>query len=263
MFQGRQAAATANRVGVHALSLEQSASRRGIGSNWLKYAASRLWQQFDRTPPNPARWVVVDVESSGLNPKRDRLLSIAATSIVFDERRRPRISFTDSFEVIIQQPPEMVEMIEFEAIDKSNILIHGIGIGAQQRGLKPEVALANFLDYVGNSPLIAFHSWFDQILIDRAMRQVLGLGTHRHWIDLEHLAAVLHRENHQLPLDVWMKRYDIECEQRHQAAADVLATAQLFMKLWPMLQRKKATQWKDLKTIAKGLKTLPGRNLPR
>jgi DNA polymerase III subunit epsilon len=229
---------------------------------WAAYIKQRLVQTLDFSNPNPDRWVVVDVESSGLNPKRDRLISIAATAIHFDAQRRPRISLTDTFEVVIKQPPEIVDMIEFEAIDKSNILIHGIGIGAQQRGMKAEVALSEFLQYVGDSPLIAFHSWFDEILINKAMRKVLGRSTHKHWLDLEHLAAVLHRENHQLPLDVWMQRYAIECEQRHQAAADVLATAQLLMKLWPMLQKRKSTDWKGIKSIASGLKTLPGRNLP-
>lgn len=229
---------------------------------WGGYLRQRLVQSLDFSTPNPDRWVVLDVESSGLNPKKDRLISIAATAIEFDAMRRPRISLTDTFEVVIKQPPEIVDMIEFEAIDKSNILIHGIGIGAQQSGMKAEQALAEFLLYVGDSPLIAFHSWFDEILINKALRKVLGRSTSRHWLDLEHLAAVLHKENHQLPLDVWMQRYGIECEQRHQAAADVLATAQLLMKLWPMLQKRKATDWKELKTIANGLKTLPGRNMP-
>ena len=226
------------------------------------YIKHRLAQTLDFSSPNPDRWVVVDVESSGLNPKRDRLISIAATAIAFDTQRRPRISLTDTFEVVIKQPPEIVEMIEFEAIDKSNILIHGIGIGAQQDGVNAEVALGEFLRYVGDSPLIAFHSWFDEILISKALRKVLGRPIHKHWLDLEHLAAVLHKEDHQLPLDVWMQRYDIVCEQRHQAAADVLATAQLLMKLWPMLQKRRATDWKGIKSIANGLKTLPGRNLP-
>lgn len=229
---------------------------------WGGYIKQRLVQSLDFSTPNPDRWVVLDVESSGLNPKKDRLISIAASAIEFDATRRPRISLTDTFEVVIKQPPEIVDMIEFEAIDKNNILIHGIGIGAQQSGMQAEQALAEFLRYVGNSPLIAFQGWFDEILINKALRRVLGRSTHRHWLDLEHLAAVLHEENHQLPLDVWMQRYGIEYEQRHQAAADVLATAQLLMKLWPMLQKRKATNWKELKTIANGLKTLPGRNMP-
>lgn len=228
-----------------------------FAGRWPDYLKHRLVQVLDFRPPNPDRWVVVDVESSGLNPKRDRLISIAACAIVFDQQRRPRIDMGDTFEVVIRQPPEVIGMV-----DKSNILIHGIGLGAQQRGVQAAQALESFLAYVDDSPMIAFHSWFDEILINKAMRKVLGKSTHAHWLDLEHLAAVLHRENHQLPLDVWMQRYGIVCEERHQAAADVLATAQLLMKLWPLLQKRKAVHWKKLKEIAGGLKTLPGRNLP-
>lgn len=219
------------------------------------YVKRRLARFFDLNGPDDNRWVVVDVESSGLNPKSDRLISIAASAIHFDQNRKPMQSMGDTFEVIIKQPAEVINKI-----DKDNILIHGIGMGAQQKGVPANQALQAFLTYVGRSPMIAFHSWFDEILINKALRKVLGNVTHRHWLDLEHLAAVLHQENHQLPLDVWMQRYDIHCEARHQAAADVMATAQLLLKLWPMLEGRKATTWKQVKSIANGLKTLPGRN---
>ncbi|MFP5483318.1 MAG: hypothetical protein ACLGGW_08595, partial [Gammaproteobacteria bacterium] len=51
---------------------------------WASYIKNRLVQTLDFSNPNPDRWVVLDVESSGLNPKRDRLISIAATAIAFD-----------------------------------------------------------------------------------------------------------------------------------------------------------------------------------
>lgn len=200
------------------------------------------------------RWIIVDVESSGLNARKDRLISIAATAIVFDGRGHPRIALSDSFEVILKQPPHV-----FAALDKSNILIHGIGQGAQEKGVEARVALQAFLDYVGDSPLIAFHSWFDETLINRALKKVLGKRTHRRWVDLEHVAAVLHREDHRLALDVWLQRYSIVCDQRHQAASDVMATAELFMRLWPMIERRKAGTWPGIQKIASGLKTLPGR----
>ncbi|HEX4855898.1 MAG TPA: exonuclease domain-containing protein [Limnobacter sp.] len=241
--------------------------RRGQLLRGLKQRISHLFSApslagLSGPRPDPARWIVVDTESSGLDPRKDRLISIAAVAIGFDDHQRPRIELSDTFEVVIRQPPEIVDLMEFEAIDKSNILIHGIGIGAQQQGVEAVKALEGFLDYVGNSPLIAFHSWFDRTLIDKAARKSLGRATHRHWLDLEHLAAVLHSENHRLPLDVWLQRYGITCEQRHQAAADVLATAQLLLKLWPLVQKRKAARWERVRGIAGALRTLPGRNFP-
>ncbi|MDX1669672.1 MAG: 3'-5' exonuclease, partial [Limnobacter sp.] len=181
---------------------------------WQGYVKKRLGRVFDFSQPDDSRWVVLDVESSGLNPKSDRLISIATSAIRFTKDRKPYQSLTDTFEVIIKQPAKVIEKI-----DRDNILIHGIGLGDQQHGVPAPVALDAFLAYVGRSPMIAFHSWFDEILINKALRKVLGNVTHKHWLDLEHLAAVLHQENHQLPLDVWMQRYDIHCAARHQAAA--------------------------------------------
>ncbi|MFM7972712.1 MAG: hypothetical protein ACKPCJ_10670, partial [Betaproteobacteria bacterium] len=52
--------------------------------------------------PAPGRWLVVDVESSGLDPSRDRLLAIAAVAVHFDEDfRHPRIELGDAFEVLL------------------------------------------------------------------------------------------------------------------------------------------------------------------
>ena len=35
--------------------------------------------------------------------------------------------------------------------------------------------------------------------------------------------------------DDWLTHFGIHCAQRHQAAADTLATAELLLKLWPAL----------------------------
>ena len=57
------------------------------------------------------RWVVLDVESSGLDPKRDRLLAIAAIAL-HTEGQRARIVLGDSFEVVLRQ--------DIAVADKSN-----------------------------------------------------------------------------------------------------------------------------------------------
>jgi DNA polymerase-3 subunit epsilon len=40
-------------------------------------------------------------------------------------------------------------------------------------------------------------------------------------------------------LDDWLTHFGIPCAQRHQAAADVLATAELLLRLWPELRRQR------------------------
>ncbi|MFS8087178.1 MAG: 3'-5' exonuclease [Acidobacteriota bacterium] len=188
--------------------------------------------------PAPAiddrRWVVLDVESSGLDPKSDRLLAIAAIAVRTDGVRA-RIALGDSFEVVLRH--------DVTAADKNNILLHGIGVGAQRQGVEPGVALAEFRHYIGSSPLLAFHAAFDRMLILRACDAAHVQRPPNPWLDLEPLAAVLHPAVKVHSFDEWMAYLRITCAVRHQAAADTLATAELLLKLWPAAVRESGNRF--------------------
>ncbi len=215
----------------------------------------RLFPPRQHFSIDPQRWVVLDVEASGLDPGRDRLLSLAALGLhVVPSSRAPVIPISDSFEVVLRQPAEA----PVPAV-RANILIHGIGLGAQASGLAPEQALSALARYVARSPLIAFHSSFDKTLIDRHMRSTLGYQLANPWIDLEHVAAVLCKQARRLSLDDWMKRLDVRCDARHQAAADTLATTELLLKLWPLLKSRGLANWEGISRVAGEVDLLPGR----
>jgi DNA polymerase-3 subunit epsilon len=174
----------------------------------------------------PQRWVMLDVESSGLDAKRDRLIAIAAIGVKL-HAGRPHIDFGDSFEVVLQQP-------ELNP-DKQNILLHGIGVGAQRAGTAPAAALQAFRQWLGTAPLIAFHAAFDQTLIQRAMRSALRSRLANRWVDLQPVASALLPELKASSLDPYLDHFGIHCLHRHQAAADALASAELLLKLWPAI----------------------------
>ena len=52
---------------------------------------------------NASRWVVVDVETSGLDMRRDRLRAIAAIALHVDAQAAPRSALGDSFEAVLRQ----------------------------------------------------------------------------------------------------------------------------------------------------------------
>jgi len=196
-----------------------------------------------------ARWVVVDVESSGLDPANDRLLAIAAIALRRDGGT-PRIDLGDSFEVLLRH--------EGAAVDKANILVHGIGVGAQRQGVEPAQALAAFEQWLGGAPLIGFHVAFDEALIQRAMRAALGRRLANKWLDLADLAPVVRPDVPGRSLDEWMLALGVSCAVRHQAAADTLATAELLLKLWPsVLAQRKGDDWRALARLAAQRRWLP------
>jgi DNA polymerase-3 subunit epsilon len=195
------------------------------------------------------RWVVLDVETSGLDAARDRLLAIAALAVVVDDGV-PRIAFGDSFEVVLRQ--------DAAPVDKGNILLHGIGVGAQRQGVAPREALEAFERWVGSSALIAFHSAFDETMIRRAMDAVLGRRLRNPWLDLAALAPAVMPGVPGRSLDDWMAHCGIRCAVRHQAAADTHATAELLLRLWPAVRAQRGgTDFAALQRIAAGARWLP------
>ncbi len=188
-------------------------------------------------PINASRYVVVDVESSGLDTARDHLIAIGAVAVTHG-----RIQLNDSHEIVLQQT---------QASDKDNILIHGIGGTVQREGTPPAEALLNFLEFLGKDPLIAFHVAFDQAMIKRALKTFLGLTFEHAWVDLAYVAPALHPRiaRSTRALDDWMGLYQISNYARHNALADALATAELYLVMRPLLAAHGAESFRDVKTL--------------
>lgn len=161
------------------------------------------------------RYVIVDVESSGLNMAKDRLISIGAVALVGG-----RIDFSDAFQVILRQD---------QVSSHENILIHGIGGSTQSEGVEQAEALLSFLDYIGKDPLVAYHAFFDQAMIDKAMQEYLGSKLGQPWIDLAWVLPDFfpHRNDNRVSLDSWLEVFAIENISRHNAVFDAYATAKL------------------------------------
>jgi DNA polymerase-3 subunit epsilon len=192
---------------------------------------------------NESRWVMLDVETSGLDPHHDRLLAIAAIALRVDwERKRLSVDLGDSFEVVLRQ--------EQVTAAKDNILLHGIGVQRQREGMAPEAALEAFAGFIWQSPLLAFHAAFDQAMIARHMKHYLGRTLSNPWVDIEQLCAVTHEKVRARSLDEWMRHFGIECAARHQAAADTLAECELMLRVWPRVAAQCA-DWRGVERLAR------------
>lgn len=190
----------------------------GLGPLLTESQRQRLdaWRGLPQLPLKLAgsRCVVVDVETSGLNLSKDRLISIGAVAVL-----NGKIDLGDSFYVVLQQQT---------ASDRQNILVHGIGGGAQTAGVPAADALLSFLEYLRRDPLIAFHVEFDKTMIRRAIAGHLGFSFEHPWLDLAYLMPALNPGVRCRSLDDWAARFDIANESRHNALADAQVTAQLF-----------------------------------
>lgn len=176
--------------------------------------------RWTRLPPGDlvahgaARYVVVDVETSGLDLRRDRVISIGAVAL-----NARLIDFSDCFEIVLRQA---------QASADANVLIHGIGGERQRGGADPAEGLLEFLEYLGGATPVAFRADFDQTMLEREARETLGIELRRPFVDLAWLLPALFRGRECRSLDEWLGAFGIAMLERHQALADALATAQLF-----------------------------------
>ena len=173
-----------------------------------------------RARDEASRWVVVDTETTGLDPSRDALLAIGGVAV-----DASGIRLGDSFELVVRHT---------DATDAHNIAIHGIGRDTLGAGVPLPDALAAFSAWVDGAPLCAFHADFDRRVLDRAASRagVARIGTR--WLDLAPLAQALRPDvprNGTGTLDEWLDAYGLDCACRHNAACDAWASAELLLVL--------------------------------
>ena len=193
-------------------------------------------------PLRSQRWVVVDLETSGLNLHRDQVLSIGA--VVIEDGA---VDFSQMFERTLQRAETKLS---------PSVLIHGLAPSAIAAGSDPVEALLDFMAFVGDSPLLAFHAPFDQHMLCRALKDSLGYRLAHPFLDVADIAPLLCPDApmREAGLDDWINHFNLHVGERHHASADALATAELMLILFsraraqhidtPQALQARLSQWK-------------------
>jgi len=184
------------------------------------------------------RWVVVDVETSGMDIASDELISIGAVAMREDGHVLPG----DSIEIIVRQGT---------ASSRENILVHGVGVEAQLNGVDPRKAIGMFLEYLSTAPLLAFHAPFDRGFLARVIKFYVNQPFDNPWLDLAELAPALYPTLNLRSLDEWLTRFGIPVSARHSAASDAFATALLASRLLPEARRQGAPSFGKMMRLAR------------
>jgi DNA polymerase-3 subunit epsilon len=177
---------------------------------WKNYLS-----KFDKKPSK--RFVVLSTETTGLNPKKDLILSIGAIGIENDS-----IHVGDSYEVIISQK----ETISKED-SQNEFLIH-----TQQKKVTETRAIQNFIKYLGNAVLVGHRVNFDIEMINESLEK-LGCGRLKNEaLDIEVMYKKLHDINDKnFTLEDLGTLFKIPKAERVSTADDAYTIALLFLKL--------------------------------
>jgi DNA polymerase-3 subunit epsilon len=162
-----------------------------------------------------ARFIALDLETTGPRMLTDRIISIGAVAVTDGTVRHD-----DAFEALLRQERS-------SAVD--NILVHQIGGQAQLGGTDPAEALVRCLEFVGDSRIVAFRAEFDQTVFRREARLRLGVHAWPRFIDLAALLSALFPGTANDTLDEWVGHFGLPPIGRHHAIADAYATARLLM----------------------------------
>ncbi|MEO7976363.1 3'-5' exonuclease [Flavobacterium sp.] len=178
------------------------------------------------------RFVVLDTETTGFDYINDRILCIGALVL-----QNNIISIQDSFEVYVEQ----------DHYDKSTAQIHGILKDFVAKRPSELESLKQFLEYLGDSIIIAHHAHFDITMINRALvrnglpelsNKALDTGVlYKKTLIKSHL---FERKDHYT-LDDLADKFDISKKDRHTALGDAYITAIAFLKIIKKLREKKET----------------------
>ena len=195
-----------------------------------------------------ARFVVLDSELTGLDAKRDSIISLGAIRM-----HGGRIDLSGRFYRLVNphtefKPKSVVihEITPSDVIEKPNI----------------DIVLSEFLEYCGNDIVVGYCVDIDLHFINKEMTRIYGMAFANAAVEICYLYEWLKKRmssaragEHSLPIlregklyDI-AKAYGITVNGAHNAMVDAYVTAQIFQRFLPLLISKGIETVSDLMRI--------------
>ena len=177
----------------------------------------------DDTAAAQVRFVVVDTETTGLDPRRDRIITIGAVAVHGGE-----ILLDDAFEVMLKL-----------AYNHSSVAVHGITRDEALSGMEEPEALALFLEYLRDGIIVGHHIGHDVEVLNRACERCFDLTLRNRSLDTMDLTLHLRDDGafsnrpmaEGFSLDGLCDMFGVVPHDRHTAGGDAFLTALIFLRL--------------------------------
>ena len=175
--------------------------------------------------------VVLDTETTGLNPQKDEILSIGAVLI-----RDNKILMNQSFECFVKPSAN---------ISKESIKIHHIRECDLSEAIEVEDAIRQLLDFMGNRPIVGYYIDFDHKMISKYTKQIIGSTLPHPTIELSSMYYKRYRKSSSyefvdLHFDTIMNVLELPFLGKHDALNDAIMSAMIYLKLKSMPEYKGA-----------------------
>jgi len=195
----------------------------GLKRRFLLHLLRDPAYRFLFDPPPPGEAVSIDCETTGLNTRKDDIVTVAAVRI-----RDNRILTSERFEAMVKPKAKLnPDAIKVHRLREQDVL----------DGLPIEEALPNFLRFIGSRPLVGFYLEFDVAMLNRHVRRLIGIDLPNAQIEVS--GAYYERKYGDAPpgteVDLRfmsiLKDLDLPALEQHDAFSDALMTAMMHLKL--------------------------------
>ncbi len=177
--------------------------------------------------------VVVDLETTGLDYKREKIIEFAGIKLVNGQ-------ITEELEMLIDPQQE---------IRHSSIEIHGITQDMVEGKPPIEEALPGILDFIQDYPIVAHNAIFDHSFINQASRELNGEGISNPKIDTFQMYKEVFPDEPSHGMESLLKRFNIDFPVKHRAMADAKGLAYVYPHLREFYEKKCAWQFSQLDNI--------------
>jgi DNA polymerase-3 subunit epsilon len=167
-------------------------------------------------------YIAYDTETTGLNPKKDEILSIGAVKI-----KNNKIITSEKFEIFLNPSRD---------ISEESIKIHQIRNIDLQNGSEPNEAIEQFLNFIGSRTLVGYYLEFDIKMINRYLKPYLGIKLPNRQIEVSGIyhdkkIKFIPQGNIDLRFNSIMEDLELPIFGKHDAINDAIMTAMMFIKL--------------------------------
>ena len=182
------------------------------------------------TPADSVRFVVLDSETTGLDPRKDRLITIGAVAVIGGE-----IRLDDVFDALLEV-----------SYNTAAVTVHGITRQESRlSGLTEPEALERFLAYLKDGVIVGHHIGHDVATLNAGYQRHWGFSLANRSLDTMDLALNLERDGafpgsdafSDFSLDGLCGLFGVIPHDRHTAAGDAFITAQVFLRLLRLASR--------------------------
>jgi len=204
---------------------------------WEAYAEHFRQTHTRRTPLEELTFVVFDTETTGLDVRKSRLLSLGAVRV-----QQNRFRVEDTLDCTIQQA-------DYQS--GTEVEVHGILAKHSRDGMPEAEAIQLFLTFIQDSILVGHHVEFDIGMVNQALKRMGGKRLLNKSVDTVQLAMRVNPPSAfvkpgDYALDKLCQLYNLPLSDRHTAAGDAYITALLLMKLLTRLQKRGIKDLGDL-----------------